>query len=367
MTGSKGFIGLNLCVRLREVYKEASGDTILEYHRQSKESLEELVQKADVIFHLAGINRPKNPDEYKSGNHELTEKLIEAVKKSGIRKKIIFTSSTQAALQNPYGISKSQAEQALIKCEKQNIADVVILKLPNVFGKWSKPHYNSAVATFCYRLARNEQIEIHDENHEMSLLYIDDLVTSFISLIDKRPEQNYFEVGPIYKIKLGQLAATLKEISQLNDINNPLGETGRGLYRALYATYISFLPTDKFAYPVKAHPDQRGTFVEMLRTQGSGQVSFFTAKPGVTRGGHYHHTKTEKFLVVKGTAHFKFRHLVTNEIHELQTTGENPMIVETIPGWSHNIKNIGAEEMIVMLWANEIFDRQNPDTIAAEV
>lgn len=359
VTGSKGFIGLNLCLRLRENAKYR----VLEFHRGNSENLKSLIADADVIVHLAGINRPQNPEEFKTGNTDLTAQIVQYVKEAGTNKRIILASSTQAELNNPYGISKLQAEEILLKSG----LDAVILRLPNVFGKWCKPFYNSAVATFCHKLARDEEIVINDANHEMTLLYVDDLVTHITSLLDKKLDTSHFNVSPTYKIKLGELANLLKEISHLKDINNPLGQTGQGLYRALYATYVSYLPPEKFSYPVKGYSDQRGTFVEMLRTKDSGQISFFTAKPGITRGGHYHHTKTEKFLVVKGTANFKFRHMITNEKFELQTSDNNPMIVESIPGWSHNITNIGDNEMIVMLWANELFDRQNPDTITAEV
>jgi UDP-2-acetamido-2,6-beta-L-arabino-hexul-4-ose reductase len=242
---------------------------------------------------------------------------------------------------------------------------VYIYRLPNVFGKWCRPEYNSVVATFSHHIANGLAIDIHDENVELTLVYVDDVIASFKqALAGELPEQAFHEVRPSYQITLGELAA---QFIRFRDSRKTLitEKTGSGLTRALYATYLSYLEPDAFSYSLTGHNDERGTFVEVLKTQDSGQFSVFTARPGITRGGHYHHTKTEKFLVVQGQALFKFRHMQTGQTHEITTSAENAQVVETIPGWAHDITNIGSEELIVLLWANEIFDPDQPDTIGA--
>jgi UDP-2-acetamido-2,6-beta-L-arabino-hexul-4-ose reductase len=238
-----------------------------------------------------------------------------------------------------------------------------------VFGKWCKPNYNSAVATFCHNIARALPIQINDSNAPLSLVYVDDVVDDFIRVLNNNPAIDATEFCTVpfqYQTTVGDLAAQLQAFrdSRASLISE---QVGTGLVRALYSTYMSYLSPDNFAYEVSKFGDPRGVFVEMLKTKDSGQFSYFTAHPGITRGGHYHHTKTEKFLVIKGQARFGFRHVLTDETYELLTSGDEPKIVETIPGWSHDITNVGAEEMVVMLWANEIFDRDRPDTITSKV
>jgi UDP-2-acetamido-2,6-beta-L-arabino-hexul-4-ose reductase len=241
-----------------------------------------------------------------------------------------------------------------------------------VFGKWCKPNYNSAVATFCYNTINDLPISINDPSALINLVYIDDVVNEFISVIKKveqgnfEPVQKTVEVNPVYQITVGNLIdqlALFKESKSTSIIER----VGVDLTRALYSTYISYFSTEQFSYPLIKHEDPRGVFVEMLKTKDSGQFSFFSAHPGITRGGHYHHSKNEKFLVVKGNAKFGFRHIETDEYYELLTSGAEPLVVETVPGWSHDIKNIGDDEMFVMLWANETFDPENPDTIHHKV
>jgi UDP-2-acetamido-2,6-beta-L-arabino-hexul-4-ose reductase len=241
--------------------------------------------------------------------------------------------------------------------------------LPNVFGKWCKPNYNSAVATFCHNITRNIPIQINDSNATLSLVYVDDVIDEFIRVLNHKPEVEvsaFCSVPVYYQTTVGELASQLYAFrdSRHSLVSEPVGT---GLVRALYSTYMSYLTPDNFAYEVPKFGDPRGVFVEMLKTKDSGQFSYFTAHPGITRGGHYHHAKTEKFLVIKGKARFGFRHILTQETYELFTSGEQPTIVETIPGWSHDITNVGEDEMVVMLWANEIFNRDRPDTIASEV
>lgn len=361
ITGAGGFVGKNLCVRLAELDQYE----VMTFERgQSEVELAALVDKADWIFHLAGINRPQNPHEFQEGNVDLTEKLCTLVEQSGRQIPLVLTSSTQTQLENDYGKSKLAAEKLLLSLKQRSNCPVFIYQLPNVFGKWSRPNYNSAVATFCHNIARDLPITIHNPDAIVKLVYIDDVIDAWIDLLhnDLSTLPSYQSISPVYDTTVGQIAQTIygfKDSIQ-SGVTLPVGA---GLTRALYSTYLSFLPTDKFAYNLVKHEDPRGIFVEMLKTPDSGQFSFFTAHPGITRGGHYHHTKTEKFLVIKGTAKYRFRHIITNEYYELIVDGNNPTVVETIPGWSHDITNIGGDELVVMLWANEIFDRQKPDTI----
>jgi UDP-2-acetamido-2,6-beta-L-arabino-hexul-4-ose reductase len=364
ITGAQGFVGKNLCLRLSEL----EHITILPITRDtSPEALRSSIEKADFIFHLAGINRPQHPDEFKIGNADFTQILCDALIAADRAVPIVYTSSTQAELDNPYGVSKRSAEEALLAYQTTTGANVFIYRLPNVFGKWCKPNYNSAVATFCHNTARDLEISINNSAAPLQLVYIDDVVDAFTELLaGSEANSGFQQIAPIYTTTVGQLADHIKSFKHSRDtlITEPVGT---GFLRALYSTYVSYLPTDAFSYKVPKYGDARGVFVEMLKTPDAGQFSFFTAHPGITRGDHYHHTKTEKFLVIKGKAHFGFRNVSTGESHEITTNGDEPEIVETVPGWTHNITNVGTDEMIVMLWANEIFDRQRPDTIAQKV
>jgi len=316
----------------------------------------------DWIIHLAGINRPKSTDEFIKGNIGLTEAICNLVKASGRIIPIVFASSIQVNLHNDYGRSKLAAEEALLSLYQETDNPVYIFRLPNVFGKFSRPNYNSVVATFCHNIARNLPIQINDPAVVISLVYIDDLVESFKELLFKGHNHDCFvEVSPSYEMTVGDLAKQLKQFKNSRD-DLVLGTVGKGLIRALYSTYLSYLPPESFLYPLKQFRDERGLFVEMLKTTVCGQFSFFSAHPGVTRGGHYHHTKTEKFLIIKGKARFRFRHMATGEYYELDISGDTSQIVETAPGWTHDVTNISNEELICMLWANEIFDQEKPDT-----
>jgi len=362
ITGADGFLGKNLRLHLAE-----RADVELRAYTRADDPAElpARVAEADVVFHLAGINRPQDPAEFQSGNADLSRLLAAAATaaaRAGRRPTLVYASSTQAALDNPYGRSKREAEQALFAAAGAADLPVHVFRLPNVFGKWARPHYNSAVATFCYQIARDLPIQINDPAAVLNLVYVDDVIARFLAIMDGEVAPGaYAEVAPVYQTTIGALAEQLRHFRAGRD-TLCIERVGVGLGRALYATYVSYLPPAAFAYAVPAHRDSRGSFVEMLKTPDAGQFSFFTAHPGVTRGGHYHHTKTEKFLVIKGTARFRFRHMQSGETHELHTRGEEPQIVETVPGWTHDITNVGAEEMVVMLWANEIFDRQRPDT-----
>ena len=361
VTGSNGFIAKNLI----QFLSEKSEVEILTFNRHSTlQELENSVIAADWIVHLAGVNRPINDQEFVDGNVSLTQKIADILLTAKKNPPIILSSSIQAERDNTYGQSKLGGEQALLELQQKQGNPVYICRLANVFGKWSRPNYNSAVATFCYNTANDLPIQMNDENAMIRLVYVDDVVESFWNIIQgtQKVEQT-FAIQPEYQISVGDLAKTLAGFKQSREtlITDCVGT---GLTRALYSTYLSFLKPEQFDYSVPKYGDQRGVFVEMLKTPDAGQFSYFTAHPGITRGGHYHHSKTEKFLVIKGKALFKFKHIVTGEFYQLETCGDEPRIVETVPGWTHDITNIGTDEMVVMLWANEIFDREKPDTYA---
>jgi UDP-2-acetamido-2,6-beta-L-arabino-hexul-4-ose reductase len=279
---------------------------------------------------------------------------------------VAYASSIQAERDNPYGRSKLAAETALTRYGADTGARVWLYRLANVFGKWSRPNYNSAVATFCHQVTRGMPLTINDPKSPLRLIFVDDVVEAFVSLLAAPPPAGFAQATPVYDTTVGEVASMLQEFAGSRaTLLSP--RVGTGFVRALYSTYVSFLPKESFAYEVKRYVDPRGEFAEMLKTPDCGQFSYFTAHPGVTRGEHYHHAKTEKFLVIRGTAHFGFRNIETGETHELTTRGGEGIIVETIPGWTHNIANVGEDELIVMLWANEIFDRARPDTVGMKV
>jgi UDP-2-acetamido-2,6-beta-L-arabino-hexul-4-ose reductase len=368
VTGANGFIGKNLVVRLNEL----ANITVSSFVRgDDMARLPELVAQADAVVHLAGENRPADEAAFSQVNAGLTSALCEAIQQeyatTGRHVPLVLASSTQAERDNPYGRSKLAAEAAVKSLVQATGNHCVAFRLPGVFGKWCRPNYNSVVATFCHNLARDLPIQINDPDTSVKLVYVDDVVNALLSALEA-PSPGYTQaaVEPEYTVTLGKLAAQIRAFA---DCRSTLmsERVGTGLVRALYATYVSYLPNEKFSYEVQQHADPRGVFVEMLKTPDSGQFSYFTAHPGITRGGHYHHTKTEKFLVIKGEALFRFRHLLTDELVELRTSGATPQVVDTIPGWSHDITNVGDDEMVVMLWANENFDRQKPDTVASKV
>ena len=371
ITGANGFIGQNLRVYLRE---RRDVQVVCFTRNDRPDQLPALLEGVDFVFHLAGVNRPMDPQEFEIGNAGLTRELCRAVTNvahaSGKPIPILYTSSTQAAQNNAYGRSKRDAESILLATGVDPLVPVHLFRLPNVFGKWSQPNYNSVVATFCHNIGRNLPIVVNDPQAELTLVYIDDVIERFVQIMDGAEpmagQDGFSVIRPQYAITVGDLARWMTSFRESRD-TLLMDKVGVGLVRALYATYVSFLPADKFSYEVAKHADPRGVFVEMLKTPDCGQFSYFTAHPGITRGGHYHHTKTEKFLVMKGQALFRFRHLLSGELVELCTSGDKPQVVDTIPGWSHDITNVGDDEMVVMLWANENFDRQRPDTVVSKV
>jgi UDP-2-acetamido-2,6-beta-L-arabino-hexul-4-ose reductase len=369
ITGSRGFIGQNMVARLGV---EPDTDIVRFDRGDSIETLALKLSQADAVIHLAGENRPSNLDDFLQGNVELTEAICRAIESSGRRVPLILASSRHVLVDKlrdasdlvcRYAESKLLAEQAVQRMATRTGNPVAIYRLPGVFGKWCKPNYNSVVATFCHNIANDLPIQINNPDTQLQLVYIDDVVSEFM-----RALQNisygvvWGEVTPEANITLGDLA---KQIEAFRNCRNNLyiERVGVGLTRALYSTYISYLHPNRFIYDLPLHADLRGVFVEMLKTQDCGQFSYFTAHAGVTRGGHYHHSKTEKFLVIRGRARFRFRHVNTDKCVELYVSGEKPQVVDSVPGWIHDITNIGDDEMIVMLWANENFDRDHPDTI----
>jgi len=364
VTGARGFIGKNLIVHL----EEDDQFSVLTYSREnSLDELGGLVEQADAIIHLAGENRPEDVSSFEKVNAGLTQSLCNAIRTTGRQIPMVLASSTQAGLDNLYGLSKRSAEEIVEALAKEAGNPACICRLPGVFGKWCKPNYNSVVATFCHNIARDLPIQIHDPAVSIRLVYVDDVVEAFVRAIQQSGKGvSNPSITPEYSITLGELADQIKAFKNCRD-SLISEQVGNGLVRALYSTYVSYLKPDQFSYSLPKYGDERGVFVEMLKTKESGQFSFFTAHPGVTRGGHYHHTKTEKFLVIKGNARFAFRHLISGETYELHTSGNEPKVVDTVPGWAHNITNVGEEEMVVMLWANEIFDRDKPDTITGKV
>lgn len=371
ITGANGFVGRNLQQHLAE---RGDSELVCLTRDDPLDTLDEMLAGVDCVIHLAGVNRPDDPAEFEAGNHLLTAALADALKrraKAGHAPvPLAFASSIQAALDNPYGASKRAAEQALLAAQAEGAITAHIFRLPNVFGKWCRPNYNSAVGTFCYNIARDLPVVVNDPSAPLRLVYIDDVVAALLAVADgaipATGTDGFAVVSPEYHATVGEIADMLHAFRASRD-TLVIQAVGRGLTRALYSTYVSYLPAERFAYTVPMHSDSRGVFVEMLKTYDSGQFSYFTAHPRITRGGHYHHSKTEKFLVIKGQARFRFRQMMTGEEHALDTNGEHAEIVETVPGWTHDITNIGETELVVMLWANEIFDPAVPDTYACPV
>ena len=362
ITGSRGFIGRNLSFALAE----RGGFEILTFDRKDPpELLRKRVADADAVVHLAGVNRPQDPAEFMTGNVGLTGELCAAIEASGRPVPLLLASSIQAERDNVYGSSKRAAEQACGELALRTANPVAIYRLPNVFGKWCRPNYNSVVATFCHNVVHGLPLAIHDAAAELQLVYVDDVVADFIRRLDGQwPPDGRAEVEPMYRTTVGEVAELVRTFRATRD-TLIIERVGTGFVRALYSTYISYLPPEQFSYRLPSYNDPRGSFAEVLKTPDCGQFSFFTAPPGVTRGSHYHHSKTEKFVVLSGKARFRFRQIVDGRAFELQVDGSEPHVVETVPGWAHDITNVGDTDMVVMLWANEVFDRQRPDTFAS--
>ncbi len=358
VTGAAGFLGVNLLLRLSE-----HGHAARKIVRDTPvEEAEATLGQADVVFHLAGANRPDDDDDFLRSNRDYTRWVADAVAKGGRKPLIVHSGSAKVIDNSPYGRSKRAAEEILLALVAEEEATVSIWRLPNVFGKWARPNYNSAVATFCHNAARGEPLRIDDPAAPLSLLHIDDLIDQWLPLIADWPESGIVEPQGIYRTTVGEVAETISGFAGRRALGS-VDDLGTGLARALYATYVSAMPIDQASLLLNPKTDRRGTFVEMFRAGGSGQFSYFTARPGATRGGHYHHSKVERFVVAHGKARFRFRHVVSGEMFELTGCADEPRMIETIPGWAHDVTNVGDGELVVMSWANETFDPARPDTI----
>ncbi len=366
VTGSSGFIGKNLIEGLQklkeiEIKKFDINDNII--------TLKNYLKEADLIFHLAGINRPEKVEEFEIGNVNLTQTIVDILEKLEKNTPIVFTSSIQATKNNPYGISKKKAEKILYKYSKRNRATIYIYRLPNVFGKWCRPNYNSVVATFCYNVSRGINISISDESKKIELVYIDDVIDEFIKLVSREQEdyeKRYYRIKQTFKITLGELT---EKIYQLRDIRKTLvvPDLSEDFMKCLHATYLSYLDKENFPYKLDLKTDQRGDLAELIKSKHFGQIFVSTSHKGIIRGNHYHNTKVEKFCVLKGKAIIKLRHIFEEEVLSFHVSGENFEVVDIPPGYTHSIENIGDGEMIVLFWANQIFDSEKPDTYYCKV
>ena len=358
ITGSDGFIAKNLIAHLKDSPK--AYNLLLFNKRNNFSDLESMLSKADFVFHLAGENRPDNINDFKKNNTELTRTICNIANNIN-PVPICFSSSIQALKSNDYGLSKLEAEKLLLDYEQRTSKRVFIYQLPGIFGKWSRPNYNSVVSTFCHNIAKDIEIDIHDPSHKIDIVYVDDLIKSFVGLLSDECKSQYVNLSTVYNISLGSLAKLIKGFHTSRK-KFFVDEVGSGLKRALYSTYLSYLPKEDFIYDNLVNVDKRGIFTEIIKTNNCGQVSFFTAKPNITRGIHYHHTKTEKFVVIQGEASLRFKNILTEESFTINVSSKKIQTIDTIPGWAHDITNTGSDELIVVLWANEIFDNNNPDT-----
>ncbi len=361
ITGAGGISG-----KTRVAPQKPAGytDLMLFERDDPPETLAEYAARAGFVYHLAGINRPKDPSEFYAGNAGLTETLLSLLDKAGNKAPVLVTSSTQAALDNDYGKSKAQAEQAIFAHGKATGAPVYVFRLPGVFGKWCRPNYNSVVATFCHNSANGLPLSVRDPEYRLPLVYIDDVVASFVAALDGNctREGDYCVIPVVHETTLGHLAETIEGFAKNRETLDVPDQTPGSLEQKLYSTWLSYLPADRFSYPLNMHCDNRGSFTEFLHTPAHGQVSINISKPGIVKGNHWHHSKNEKFLVVKGTGVIRFRALDSTEVIEYHVSGDKLEVVDIPTGYTHNIENVGEDDMVTVMWANEVFDPDHPDT-----
>jgi len=376
VTGAKGFVGKNLVSTLynikdgKDKTRYLSIDDIYEYDIDStKEDLKKYTKDCDFVVHLAGVNRPTRPEEFYEGNAGFTETLCNYLKSNNNKAPILVSSSIQADRDNDYGKSKKEGEDLLLKFGKENGNPIYIYRFANLFGKWCRPNYNSVVATWCYNIAHDLPIQVNDRNAVIPLCYIDDVVDEILNCINKRPfiiDGTYYGVEKIYNISLQKLEETLYQIKESRN-NLSIVDQSDEFTRKLYATYLSYLPEDHFNYPLKMNIDNRGSFTEFIRTKEHGQISINISKPGITKGNHWHHTKNEKFLVVSGKGVIRFRKINDDKVIEYFVSGEKLEVIDIPTGYTHNIENLGDTDMVTVMWANEPFDPNKPDTYFEEV
>jgi len=372
VTGSAGFMGRNLCVALR---RHADYE-VLEFDiHQTPEALTELAARADLVFHLAGVNRPKEEQEFMAGNADLTETLCASLQALGRKPPVVLSSSVQAELDNPYGRSKKAAEDAVLDYHERTGAAVYVYRFPNVFGKWSRPNYNTVVATFCHNISRGLPVQISNRANVIRLVYIDEIIRAFLDVAARPahdPDTTRYELQPVYSITLGELHDLIvlfkegREKSLIPDLSNPL-------VKCLYATFVSFYDVHNLGYPVDLKTDGRGWLFELIKSRQAGQIFVSRTRPGITRGNHYHDTKIEKFCVIQGEGVIRLRPLtsdlrsLTSDLIEYQVHDRDIRVVDIPPGYTHSIENTGDTEMITLFWASEIFDLQRPDTYPMRV
>ena len=371
ITGAKGFIGRNLVAELNNIKEgKAKGYglspelTVFEYDMDTDPSLlDGYCRDADFVFHLAGVNRPKEQSEFMEGNFEFTSTLLDSLKRYDNSCPVMLSSSIQAELDNPYGVSKKAGEDLLFDYGKRVGADVLVYRFPNVFGKWCRPNYNSAVATFCNNVAKGLPIQVNDRSVNMTLVYIDDVVRELISALEYNPnkEGEFCKVPVEHKISLGEIVDLIYSFKESRECLQ-VADLSDAFTKKLYSTYLSYLPVDGFSYPLKMNVDERGSFTEFLKSPDRGQVSVNISKPGISKGQHWHHTKNEKFLVVSGKGVIRFRKIDEEKVYEYFVSGDKLEVVDIPVGYTHNIENLGDTDMVTVMWVNEIFDPQRPDT-----
>lgn len=365
ITGSNGFLGKNLI----QVLKYTTDHTIYEVDRETSEAnIGRYLKEANFIYHLAGVNRPDNESEFTEGNKELIGEIVEKLEYYQNYPSILFSSSIQADLDNPYGESKKAGEEIVESYGDRNNVPTYVYRLPNLFGKWSRPNYNSVIATFCYKITRDEEIKVNNPKAELTLAYIDDVVEEFIAALKGNAfkQTDYYAIPVTYNSDLGSIAELIKSFKKSRE-NRIIPNMSDPFTKKLYSTYLSYLPEDKFSYPLLMHEDERGSFTEFVKSPQGGQVSVNISKPGITKGEHWHHTKNEKFLVVKGEGVIKFREIYSEKIIEVFVSYKKLEVVDIPVGYTHSIVNTGDEDMVTIMWVNEIFDSNNPDTYFLEV
>ena len=359
ITGAGGFIGKNLFATLQAI----GGHEILEYHHaEGAELLEKFCRECSFVFHLAGVNRPENPDEFTTGNEYFTAKLVNFLEHAENNCPIVFASSIQAEFNNPYGQSKSAAEKILRNHGEKTSARILIYRLANVFGKWCRPNYNSVVATFCFNAAHGLPLKVNNPAREMQLVYIDDVIKEFLRVFNGEKPQSI----PIYKKNLRELAELIQSFPTCR-ANLSIPDQKDELTKKLFSTYQSYLLEENISYALKMHQDERGSFSEFVRTDGQGQFSANVIKPHITKGNHWHHSKHEKFFVVTGEGVIRFRHIFSDKVFEYKVSGTRHEVVEIPPGYTHSIENTGETDMTVIIWANENFNPSQPDTFFLKV